>query len=172
MDRRQQELVDDERLRDRHIVSAWVGVAQRVCGSDDCRDRVKTPTFSHNDQISCVCRESAEDAPLAGLACGALAIPPLEEQARRVLTLLADGQRDAEMARELSLSESAVRKLVQRTVHGSERGLAARRLDRDSQRPAVVAAYGRPSYFLRLGLSFPSASARLRSAGRLLLLSE
>ena len=44
--------------------------------------------------------------------------PPLDEQARRVLTLLADGQRDAEMARELSLSESAVRKLVQRTVHG------------------------------------------------------
>jgi DNA-binding NarL/FixJ family response regulator len=43
---------------------------------------------------------------------------PLGESARRVLTLLAEGMRDAEMARALNLSTSAVRKLVQRTVHG------------------------------------------------------
>jgi DNA-binding NarL/FixJ family response regulator len=48
---------------------------------------------------------------------GALEAPPLADDARRVLTLLAEGQRDAEMARNLGLSESAVRKLVQRTVH-------------------------------------------------------
>jgi DNA-binding NarL/FixJ family response regulator len=42
---------------------------------------------------------------------------PLGEQARRALALLADGYRYADMARELNLSESGVRKLVQRTVH-------------------------------------------------------
>lgn len=40
----------------------------------------------------------------------------LSEPARRALALLAEGMRDAEIARELNLSESAVRKLVQRTV--------------------------------------------------------
>lgn len=42
--------------------------------------------------------------------------PPLSADGRRVLALLAEGMRDAEIARELSLSESAARKLVQRTV--------------------------------------------------------
>jgi DNA-binding NarL/FixJ family response regulator len=40
----------------------------------------------------------------------------LSDTARRALELLAEGMRDAEIARELNLSESAVRKLVQRTV--------------------------------------------------------
>jgi DNA-binding NarL/FixJ family response regulator len=40
----------------------------------------------------------------------------LSEPARRVLSLLAAGMRDAEIARQLNLSESSVRKLVQRTV--------------------------------------------------------
>jgi DNA-binding CsgD family transcriptional regulator len=40
----------------------------------------------------------------------------LTDSGRRALVLLAQGKRDAEIARELSLSESAVRKLVQRTV--------------------------------------------------------
>jgi DNA-binding NarL/FixJ family response regulator len=40
----------------------------------------------------------------------------LPDSARRVLELLSDGMRDAEIALELNLSESAVRKLVQRTV--------------------------------------------------------
>ena len=40
----------------------------------------------------------------------------LTDSGRRALVLLARGKRDAEIARELSLSESAVRKLVQRTV--------------------------------------------------------
>jgi DNA-binding CsgD family transcriptional regulator len=40
----------------------------------------------------------------------------IPEPGRRVLALLAQGMRDAEIARELNLSESAVRKLVQRTV--------------------------------------------------------
>ena len=38
------------------------------------------------------------------------------EPAQRALTLLAEGMRDAEIARELSLSESATRKLIQRAV--------------------------------------------------------
>jgi DNA-binding NarL/FixJ family response regulator len=41
---------------------------------------------------------------------------PLSDAARQVLALLAEGKRDAEIALILSLSESAVRKLVQRTV--------------------------------------------------------
>jgi DNA-binding NarL/FixJ family response regulator len=41
----------------------------------------------------------------------------LHEPARKALMLLAEGRRDADIARELNLSESAVRKLVQRTVH-------------------------------------------------------
>jgi DNA-binding NarL/FixJ family response regulator len=41
----------------------------------------------------------------------------LSEPARRVVMLLAEGMRDAEMAQDLNLSKSAVRKLVQRTVH-------------------------------------------------------
>jgi DNA-binding NarL/FixJ family response regulator len=40
----------------------------------------------------------------------------LGEPAQQALALLADGLRDAEIARELNLSESAVRKLIQRTV--------------------------------------------------------
>jgi DNA-binding CsgD family transcriptional regulator len=40
----------------------------------------------------------------------------LTDSGRRALVLLAQGKRDAEIARELSLSESAVRKLIQRTV--------------------------------------------------------
>lgn len=46
----------------------------------------------------------------------------LSEMAQRALELLAEGMRDAEIARQLNLSESAVRKLVQRTV----RSLGAR----------------------------------------------
>jgi DNA-binding NarL/FixJ family response regulator len=42
---------------------------------------------------------------------------PLSESGRRVLMLLSAGMRDAEMAHEMNLSQSAVRKLVQRTVH-------------------------------------------------------
>jgi DNA-binding CsgD family transcriptional regulator len=42
--------------------------------------------------------------------------PSVSATARRALELLAEGMRDAEIARELNLSESAVRKLVQRTV--------------------------------------------------------
>jgi DNA-binding NarL/FixJ family response regulator len=56
--------------------------------------------------------------PSATPPANADAGPPLGEPARRALALLAAGQRDAEMAHELNLSESAVRKLVQRTVHG------------------------------------------------------
>jgi DNA-binding NarL/FixJ family response regulator len=56
-------------------------------------------------------------------AAGAPVFPgSLSEPARRALAMLADGMRDAEIARELNLSESAVRKLVQRTV----RALGAR----------------------------------------------
>jgi DNA-binding NarL/FixJ family response regulator len=40
----------------------------------------------------------------------------LGEPAQRALTLLAEGMRDAEIALELSLSESATRKLIQRAV--------------------------------------------------------
>jgi DNA-binding NarL/FixJ family response regulator len=40
----------------------------------------------------------------------------LSEPAQRALALLAEGKRDAEIAVELSLSESATRKLIQRTV--------------------------------------------------------
>jgi DNA-binding CsgD family transcriptional regulator len=40
----------------------------------------------------------------------------LSDTARKTLALLAEGKRDAEIARELNLSESSVRKLVQRTV--------------------------------------------------------
>jgi hypothetical protein len=47
---------------------------------------------------------------------------PLTDPAWRALALLAAGMRDAEIARELYLSESAVRKLVQRTM----RSLGAR----------------------------------------------
>jgi DNA-binding NarL/FixJ family response regulator len=53
--------------------------------------------------------------PTSG-ATGADAQPVLLETPRQVLALLAAGMRDAEIARELNLSESAVRKLVQRTV--------------------------------------------------------
>jgi DNA-binding NarL/FixJ family response regulator len=42
--------------------------------------------------------------------------PRLDEPAKRALALLAEGLRDAEIAIELNLSESAVRKLIQRTV--------------------------------------------------------
>jgi DNA-binding NarL/FixJ family response regulator len=41
----------------------------------------------------------------------------MHEPARTALMLLAEGRRDADIALELNLSESAVRKLVQRTVH-------------------------------------------------------
>jgi DNA-binding NarL/FixJ family response regulator len=44
---------------------------------------------------------------------------PLGMPAHRALELLADGMRDAEIAVELSLSESAVRKLIQRTLKRS-----------------------------------------------------
>jgi DNA-binding NarL/FixJ family response regulator len=55
---------------------------------------------------------SAEDVQIAALS----------DTARRALALLADGMRDADIAGELHLSESAVRKLIQRTV----RALGAR----------------------------------------------
>jgi DNA-binding NarL/FixJ family response regulator len=48
--------------------------------------------------------------------------PPLSDIALRSLELLAEGMRDAEIATRLNISESAVRKLVQRTV----RALGAR----------------------------------------------
>jgi DNA-binding NarL/FixJ family response regulator len=44
------------------------------------------------------------------------AIANLSEPARRALALLGEGMRDAEIAGHLHLSESAVRKLIQRTV--------------------------------------------------------
>jgi DNA-binding NarL/FixJ family response regulator len=50
---------------------------------------------------------------------GASANEPLGERALGALALLADGLRDAEIARHLSLSESAVRKLVQRALRTS-----------------------------------------------------
>jgi DNA-binding NarL/FixJ family response regulator len=43
-------------------------------------------------------------------------ISDLSDAARRALELLSDGKRDAEIAGELHLSESAVRKMIQRTV--------------------------------------------------------
>jgi DNA-binding NarL/FixJ family response regulator len=55
-------------------------------------------------------------APAAGDPASELAFSTLSDPARRALELLADGMRDAEIARELHLSESAVRKLIQRTV--------------------------------------------------------
>jgi DNA-binding NarL/FixJ family response regulator len=51
----------------------------------------------------------------AGAAAGGPEVT-LAESSRRVLELLSQGMRDAEIALELNLSESAVRKLVQRTV--------------------------------------------------------
>jgi DNA-binding NarL/FixJ family response regulator len=47
------------------------------------------------------------------------ATEPLGDRAQRALALLADGLRDAEIAHHLSLSESAVRKLIQRAVRSS-----------------------------------------------------
>jgi DNA-binding NarL/FixJ family response regulator len=44
---------------------------------------------------------------------------PLAGPAQQALALLAEGKRDAEIALELSLSESAVRKLIQRTLRRS-----------------------------------------------------
>jgi DNA-binding NarL/FixJ family response regulator len=58
-------------------------------------------------------------APAGAQAPPGAAAIVLTESARRALVLLADGMRDAEIARELSLSESAVRKLVQRTVRAA-----------------------------------------------------
>lgn len=56
---------------------------------------------------------------LAGTnGAGDSSVTELTEPAQRALGLLADGMRDAEIARELHLSESAVRKLIQRTVRG------------------------------------------------------
>jgi DNA-binding NarL/FixJ family response regulator len=55
-------------------------------------------------------------APAAGDPASELAFSSLSDPARRALELLADGMRDAEIAHELHLSESAVRKLVQRAV--------------------------------------------------------
>jgi DNA-binding CsgD family transcriptional regulator len=56
---------------------------------------------------------SAPAPPGAGQGAAGVVLP---ESARRVLELLSQGMRDAEIALELNLSESAVRKLVQRTV--------------------------------------------------------
>jgi DNA-binding NarL/FixJ family response regulator len=53
------------------------------------------------------------------------------EPAQRALTLLAEGMRDAEIARELHLSESATRKLIQRAV---------RRIGARTRAQAVAAA--------------------------------
>jgi DNA-binding NarL/FixJ family response regulator len=55
--------------------------------------------------------------PAAALAAARL--PARGEPATRALQLLAEGLRDAEIALELSLSESAVRKLIQRAVKRS-----------------------------------------------------
>jgi DNA-binding NarL/FixJ family response regulator len=59
--------------------------------------------------------------PLGGRVAdtGPAAGEPLGERAVRALTLLADGLRDAEIAHDLSMSESAVRKLIQRAVRSS-----------------------------------------------------
>lgn len=58
----------------------------------------------------------AQAAPAAPTGA---AVTALGEPAMRALALLADGMRDAEIALELSLSESAVRKLIQRAVKRS-----------------------------------------------------
>jgi DNA-binding NarL/FixJ family response regulator len=66
------------------------------------------------------------------------AAPPLDEPGRQVLGLLAAGRRDAEIAAELHISESAVRKLVQRTVRrigARTRCEAVAILARDIRRP-------------------------------------
>jgi DNA-binding NarL/FixJ family response regulator len=55
-------------------------------------------------------------APTASRPSHDVAQAQLGEPAQRALELLADGLRDAEIALELNLSESAVRKLIQRTV--------------------------------------------------------
>jgi DNA-binding NarL/FixJ family response regulator len=91
----------------------------------------------HHDADAIVVRDDVEPLTLrVALAAGRLGmrlvprrLPPappgpdesiehtrLDEPAKRALALLADGLRDAEIARELHLSESAVRKLIQRTV--------------------------------------------------------
>jgi DNA-binding NarL/FixJ family response regulator len=54
--------------------------------------------------------------PTASRTADDVAQTPLGEPAQRALALLAEGLRDAEIALELNLSESAVRKLIQRTV--------------------------------------------------------
>jgi DNA-binding NarL/FixJ family response regulator len=63
-------------------------------------------------------RVRARALPLGQAPTEAAGPESLPEPARRVLALLAEGMRDAEIARELHISESAVRKLVQRTVQG------------------------------------------------------
>jgi DNA-binding NarL/FixJ family response regulator len=90
----------------------------------------------HEDADAIVVRDDVEALTLrVALAAGRLGmrllprrLPPaaaesveqtrtrLDEPAKRALAFLADGLRDAEIARELNLSESAVRKLIQRTV--------------------------------------------------------
>ena len=91
----------------------------------------------HEDADAIVVRDEVEPLTLrVAVAAGRLgmrllprALPPtasrrpedaaqivLGEPAQRALELLADGLRDAEIALELNLSESAVRKLIQRTV--------------------------------------------------------
>jgi len=91
----------------------------------------------YDDADAIVVRDEVEPLTLrVALAAGRLgmrllprALPPpasrsspdvapalLGEPAQRALELLAEGMRDAEIALELNLSESAVRKLIQRTV--------------------------------------------------------
>jgi DNA-binding NarL/FixJ family response regulator len=88
----------------------------------------------HHDADAILVRDDVEAVTLrVALAAGRLGmrllprrLPPvaaesieptrLDDPARRALALLADGLRDAEIARELNLSESATRKLIQRTV--------------------------------------------------------
>ena len=95
------------------------------------------PPILHADADAIVIRDEVEPLTLrVALAAGRLGmrlvprtLPPSasivsedapgnlpSDPAQRALGMLADGRRDAEIALELNLSESAVRKLIQRTV--------------------------------------------------------
>ncbi len=52
-----------------------------------------------------------------GVAGSGTTVESLGQPAQRAIELLADGMRDAEIARELHMSESAARKVIQRAVH-------------------------------------------------------
>jgi two-component system, NarL family, nitrate/nitrite response regulator NarP len=54
---------------------------------------------------------------IGGVARSGTTVESLGQPAQRAIELLADGMRDAEIARELHMSESAARKVIQRAVH-------------------------------------------------------